>query len=307
MIQLEERLYTSTEVAEILGVSLRSVYRYLEEGKLDAEIKTATGRHRFSKKNIMDFLYPNGATTPRKIDEEEYVPTTPKKVVSDTVAPVREAVKEKAAPVMPETEMPTRTYQEAPPYREPARVVEPTPAQEEEPVDWLAKFREAAKKFREESDVVEQPVKHVEEAPRFSSFTTAPQEHAPTTKALYYRSTLGGLKEIAQNIDKTSRSAGIPYAFTMNAGLSLYKPIKPFSMLHAYVKSQDLPFFERVLSLTPAEESSAQLCLYASSDTGLFANREEMHGLFVVTKKKLLDDIIKSSDSGLADEAKSVL
>ena len=33
-MQLEDRFYTSTEVAEILGVSLRSVYRYLEDGKL---------------------------------------------------------------------------------------------------------------------------------------------------------------------------------------------------------------------------------------------------------------------------------
>jgi excisionase family DNA binding protein len=58
-IDLKDRLYTSSEVAEILGVSLRSVYRYLEEGKLDADIKTATGRHRFSKKNILDFLRPS--------------------------------------------------------------------------------------------------------------------------------------------------------------------------------------------------------------------------------------------------------
>ena len=60
MIQLENKLYTSTEVADILGVSLRSVYRYIEENKLNPEVKTATGRHRFTKQNIIDFLYPNG-------------------------------------------------------------------------------------------------------------------------------------------------------------------------------------------------------------------------------------------------------
>ena len=37
MIQLEDKLYTSTEVANILGVSLRSVYRYLEENKMTTE------------------------------------------------------------------------------------------------------------------------------------------------------------------------------------------------------------------------------------------------------------------------------
>jgi len=64
-MNIEEKLYTSTEVAEVLGVSLRSVYRYLEQGKLEAEIKTATGRLRFTKKNITDFLYPSGGARPR--------------------------------------------------------------------------------------------------------------------------------------------------------------------------------------------------------------------------------------------------
>ena len=60
-MQLEDRYYTSTEVAEILGVSLRSVYRYMEDNKLTAEIKTATGRHRFTRENIINFLYPDGS------------------------------------------------------------------------------------------------------------------------------------------------------------------------------------------------------------------------------------------------------
>ena len=55
---LNEKLYTSTEVAQILGVSLRSIYRYLDENKLQAAVKTATGRHRFTKQNINDFLHP---------------------------------------------------------------------------------------------------------------------------------------------------------------------------------------------------------------------------------------------------------
>src|SRR3990170_981343 len=87
MIQLEDKLYTSTEVADILGVSLRSVYRYLEEDKLTAEVKTATGRHRFSKKNILDFLYPNGESvakvrpeTSAEVKTEVKKVTTTKKV-----------------------------------------------------------------------------------------------------------------------------------------------------------------------------------------------------------------------------------
>lgn len=305
MIQLEERLYTSTEVAEILGVSLRSVYRYLEEGKLDAEIKTATGRHRFSKKNILDFLYPAGSVTPRDLHEDLPVKETLKKAPMDEDV-VKEQPKNVETPV-------TSSKDTSTPVSKSDTVdsnVSPEPEVAEEPVDWLAKFREAAKKFREENDTVEatpEPKAAQESFSGFSGVTSEPIRTTPVTKSLYYRSSLGGLKDIAQNIDKTSRSAGVPYAFSMNAGLSLYKPIKPFSVLHAYVKPSDLPFFERVLGLTPSEEAGAQLCLYASSDTGIFANREEMHGLFVVSKAKLLEDITKTGDNTLIEEAKSVL
>jgi excisionase family DNA binding protein len=308
MIQLEERLYTSTEVAEILGVSLRSVYRYLEEGKLDAEIKTATGRHRFSKKNIMDFLYPTGVTAPRVVEEAhaaEVVKRTP--IIENT--PIR-PTKDVEVPFEAPVEKTVQTQTEVTVEKEEA-VAEPETPAVEEPVDWLAKFREAAKKFREESDTIE--TKEEEPTNVRPPFTTVsevaaePIKPAASTKILHYRSSLGGLKDIAQNIDKTSRSAGVPYAFSMNAGLSLYKPIKPFSMLHAYVKPGDLPFFERVLGLTPSEETGAQLCLLVSSDTAIFANREEMHGLFVVAKSKLLEDISKSGDHTLTEEAKSVL
>src|SRR5689334_22776588 len=103
-MNLEEKLYTSTEVAQILGVSLRSVYRYLEENKLDAEVKTATGRHRFTKQNILDFLYPNKDNTQQSTSEniEHKKPFTAKavetpKVREEEVKPV------KATPVV-ETE-----------------------------------------------------------------------------------------------------------------------------------------------------------------------------------------------------------
>ena len=91
-LDIKDRLYTSSEVAEILGVSLRSVYRYLEEGKLDADIKTATGRHRFSKKNILDFLKPGSSSE------------------TSTVAPVKSV--EFSKPVENKTFSPSETVDE---------------------------------------------------------------------------------------------------------------------------------------------------------------------------------------------------
>jgi hypothetical protein len=293
MIKLENKLYSSTEVADILGVSLRSVYRYLEEGKLKAEVKTATGRHRFTRQNIVDFLYPGGLPDGETLKEKPITPSEEAK----TEEPVVEIKVPEEAPVAQE---PAKTVAE-PAKQEPTIKVESEtvePAQkEEEQVDWLAKFREAAKKFEEATEEV-------------SGLTSAepvqPQEQAPKTQMMFYRSRLGGLKDIAQNIDKTSRNSGLDYAFTLNAGLSLYKPINPFSLLHVYIRSKDRDFFERILALTPTDEANAQLCMITSDEDSLYTTSDEMHGLKVVDKKKLIEDISEYKGE-LLKEAEGIL
>jgi predicted transcriptional regulator len=295
MINLEDKLYTSTEVADILGVSLRSVYRYIEEDKLQAEVKTATGRHRFTKKNIIDFLYPGGEVP----KEEKKVEETPKTKVEEEPKIEKEEVIE--TPKESPKQKPEVVKEEV---REPEEVPAPAQPAEEEPIDWLEKFRMAAKRFDEES------AKRVETdtGPK-ETFASITEQEAEPIKGhmLYYRSRLGGLKDIAQNIDKSSRNSGLDYAFSMNAGLSLFKAIKPFSILHVYVKSKDRDFFERILMLAPSDENNAQLCLMTSDDKGLYAASSELHGLFVVEKGKLLDDIRKYGDSELIEEAESIL
>jgi len=301
MINLEDKLYTSTEVADILGVSLRSVYRYIEEDKLQAEVKTATGRHRFTKKNILDFLYPGGA-------EEKAGQPLPKETIKPEIKEARK--KEKV-------EEPIEVVEETPVEPEPAeevKVEEPAAKEkevpvEEEPIDWLAKFREAAKKFDEENakrieSSSKAPV--VEEKETFASITEQ-EPAAPKGQLFFYRSRLGGLKDIAQNIDKSSRNSGLDYAFTMNAGLSLFKAIKPFSLLHVYVRPKDKDFFERILMLTPSDENNAQLCIMTNDDKDLYASSEELHGLFVADKGRLLADIRKHGDADLIEEAESIL
>ncbi|MBW6441634.1 helix-turn-helix domain-containing protein [Patescibacteria group bacterium] len=295
MIKIENKLYSSTEVAEILGVSLRSVYRYLEEGKLTAEVKTATGRHRFTRQNIVDFLYPGGAPEGDVVVEQPIsVPTPPT------------PSQQEQTPVAPQVSVEEPKAQEVPtPVQEPV-VPQPTmqvetqkvePQVEEEHVDWLAKFREAAKKFEETTEEVS-GLGTVEQAPV--------EEVAPKSQMMYYRSRLGGLKDVAQNIDKTSRNSGLDYAFTLNAGLSLYKPISPFSVLHVYIRPKDKDFFERILALTPSDEANAQLCVLTSDDDSVYNTADEMHGLKVVSKKKLVEDISELK-ADLMKEAESIL
>ncbi|MFZ2664058.1 MAG: helix-turn-helix domain-containing protein [Patescibacteria group bacterium] len=297
MIKLENKLYSSTEVAAILGVSLRSVYRYLEEGKLDAEVKTATGRHRFTRQNIIDFLYPTG------VPEGEVVVEQPAealvKKVNKVMEPVEPIVKDEI-----EVEEKIEVKAEEPKVAEEEPVTAPkmeikeekVKVDEEEQVDWLAKFREAAKKFEE---------KATEEVTGLG----VAEEETPVVeeeKMFFYRSRLGGLKDIAQNIDKTSRNSGLDYAFTLNAGLSLYRPINPFSVLHVYIRSKDKDFFERILALTPSDESNAQLCIMTSDEESLYKESDEMHGLKVVEKNRLVEDI-GEMDSDLLKEAESIL
>ena len=285
--ELEDRLYTSTEVANILGVSLRSVYRYLEDGKLDAEMKTATGRHRFTKQNILNFLSPQnrGAGVASPLAEPAVAPIT----AARTAQP--ESVAEPVAPV--------------------EEVAEPAETQED--VDWLAKFRQAAERYRaEQTEKVEEaaPVAAPTETLRGLTYVeeevvaepVSVEAPAQTSQNYYYKSGVGGLKDIAQNIDKSAKKASLEYAFTMDAGLSLHKPIRPFSLIHAYVRSEDLAFFEKILGLQPTDIGEAQLCLIVSDDASLFANKKEMHGLSVVDNTRLRADLISAGKEDLANE-----
>ena len=277
-----EKLYTSTEVAQILGVSLRSIYRYLDENKIQAAVKTATGRHRFTKENINDFLHPS---------------------VQKLIQPVE---------VKASVESQGEVYKS--PYRETSKQVEHKNDKEvetvevekasvkDEPVDWLARFRQAAEKYKSQelktqgtepqssTQVWEEPkVEKVEEGLEESEFN-------------YYRSGVGGLKEIAQSLDKSAKNASLDYAFTMQAGLSLHKPIKPFSLIHTYIRSNDKSYFEKVLQLTPSTKDNAQFCLVTSNDTKLYKDRKEMHGLQVVSNEQLKLDLLNEGETDLANE-----
>src|SRR3990167_1683570 len=132
-VELEDRLYTSTEVADVLGVSLRSIYRYLEENKLQADVKTATGRHRFSKQNILQFLYPLGNTVSQ-------AGQSPRMQVQ--AAPVQQ-VKQEAKSEVQIKPLPTIVQE--------AQAV--TPQETQEPVDWL-RSEEHTSELQSQSNLV---------------------------------------------------------------------------------------------------------------------------------------------------------
>ncbi len=309
-MNIEEKLYTSTEVAEVLGVSLRSVYRYLEQEKLEAEIKTATGRLRFTKKNITDFLYPSGGASPQvslKPDTgHSAVSQTEVVGIEDTDPSVDTSSGDKIAGIGTVAETPEKSDVSAE-VPSPSEITEETPVAKPEPeqeIDWLAKFKAAAQETQAEPAPAPDTSADSEKKDSISFLTSsAEEEKTPEISFKYYKSMLGGLKEIAQNIDKVGRKSGVDYAFTLYAGLSLDKPLKkPFSVLHAYVKPSTEPLFKRMLQLEETDANNGQLCLMFTESTGIFANKVEKHGLFVASNEQIEDDF---KLLGLEDELAS--
>lgn len=460
-LDIKDRLYTSSEVAEILGVSLRSVYRYLEEGKLDADIKTATGRHRFSKKNILDFLKPGSSDVSQLSQNQNSIPSlklnkneefiesktksgfdsenvlsddfdfdnffeTPvvkknesttnsaksnlnnpssdllteeddleklfdelekefnsfnlkdtssnlndskvTKIVEDdfdfdfdfldknesvedylnlskndakTNVPTNETKKnddfdfdfdfleEKIEPAVEVKDSSKNSVKdinskndddgdfdflnledlfkdETPKKDNENKNVVQKEIKEEEPENWLEKFRKASEKN------VSEPTKKISDD--FEDFFSSSAKSSidedefsskPSSKRkeVYYISSLSGLKEVAQTVDKVSKKFDLDYAFTLNAGLSLHKPISPFSLIHVYINENDLEIFEDYLKLTPSSEKDAQICLIMAKDRDIFEDSYELHGLFVVSNVQLRSDFI---DKGLDNLAREV-
>lgn len=300
-MNLEERLYTSTEVAQILGVSLRSVYRYLEENKLQAEVKTATGRHRFTRQNILDFLYPNGEPQSQKELKDEI------SMKSGTLAgkniTTNTPKSKSAAPSTMASTMDSTISRKTPIATE----------EQDESVDWLSKFREAAKKIKTAEETEESSLKTAHIGSSAMNIYEKPQQAQASQQVqrkeqkavVYYRSGVGGLKEIAQNIDKSARKSMVEYAFSAYSGLSLHKPIKPFSVLHIYARPKDREFFERILNLVPSDEAGSQLCIIFSNDHTVYADRKEMHGLYVVSDSQLSQDLAEIGETELASELNS--
>ena len=320
----DEKLYTSTEVAEILGVSWRSIYRYLDENKIQAEVRTATGRHRFTRQNINDFLHPGKQVSQAQVSKSTSLDDNFSREASgdnagqensEIILKQSKDIKEDAIG----SEWETKEAKEVKGEREhridkqdaDTGVQHAEPEAEEikdEPIDWLARFRQAAEKYKtqvpESSDSRETPKtvtrKTAKIAEEEQEIVEEPVSEEPIFN--YYRSGVGGLKEIAQSLDKSAKNASLDYAFTMSAGLSLHKPIKPFSLIHSYIRGSDLPYFEKVLQLTSSQKDTAQLCLIASDDANLYAKRRELHGLYVVSDSQIKADLLADGEVELASE-----
>ncbi len=200
-------------------------------------------------------------------------------------------------------------------YQQPVRPVEPVRSPEpvtQAPVEPVRPIQQPQHEVRVEAPKIEQPVYQPATArvseikpAQVSQPAKAPEqrlEEKVNASFNYYTSGLAGLKELAHSLNKSANTSLIPYCFSMYAGMSLYKSIRPFSILHAYIKPEHKSFFEKSLQLKPCERDVAQLCLITSDDGVIFESMKEMHGLKVVSLVRLRKDLLDGGEDELAGE-----
>jgi len=273
---LEDRFYSAPEVAQILGVTLRSLYRYIRDGKIET-FKTAGGRLRFTKEAITNFLGP-------QIRKERVQPATPAKPeyleeryfeeVEEVAPKVRRAPNRGVVPTPT-----TSTRQPGPSSSRPSPA-----AASRRSNQWYAdkvptKPSMATSLYNEEPLEEEEPVVIPE-----------PEKIAPSKH--YFRSNIRDLRLLAQKIQKSCTNAHVPYAFTGQAGMSLHQEMPPFSVIHVYIRLDDLPFFENVLQAQEvSNEDEANLGFLAVTDLDFWKSVETFKGFKVVNQAKLEEDL----------------
>lgn len=448
-IEIADKLYTSTQVADILGVSLRTLYRYMEDGKIQS-MRTASGRHRFTKQQILDFLNASGGDYMRDSMDE---------------APAQRGNQFQSQPYQPQYaqnpdqgqrpqdqwqpnqgqqfsvpgqqgqsgqtqqygygQQQTRQYdqrdfdtlsqgqrnpqdqnqsqawsqqpgqsqgfqgnenrqnQQPQPYARmdstgfPSQVdfndseddleddefqtddqpIQPGMGNQSNPdsnvrqpsysVDeWddFSAYRRRESTFDQMDNQVQQPAVEatspvVEQRPP----AAAPSEYsmqvsrsaevryqqqqqpqpqaarfdqveetdenisAPAGNIRYYKSDYTDLIELAKKIKQTGDSKDLEYAFTMDAGLSLHKLIRPFTILHFYANPEDMQIWKDELKLVPTQrKEEANIGVVVNTDI-VFVSTKEIGGFRVVEDKILLRDLSNAREESLVKEFREYL
>lgn len=318
-IELKDKLYTSTQVADILGVSLRTLYRYMEDNKIQS-MRTASGRHRFTKDHILDFL--NAGETQPKVQKEAY--ESP--FVSPRVQEVQENVFNPSsnfqaqAQYQPQNSSESISVESSELSNVPSGMSQQptTTTQFESTTESSSTINtkvEVESPVRVQSDpasevkassVWESAFDVTPSTNETSSQINAPEEVASepvvdlsSLNIRYYKSDFNDLIELAKKIKDVASTKDIEYAFTLYAGLSLHFLIKPFTLLHIYANPEDMQILKDELRLTAVQnKEDANLGIIVNTDI-VFVPTKEIGGFKVVEDKVLLRDLSQKNDEEL--------
>lgn len=347
-MELTDRFYKSTEVSEILGVSLRTLYRYMDSGKIQS-VQLPSGRHRFTKQQLETFLYSNGSGGLGQVMPNQYSQPNADRVYVDTGYSQNQQVQQNTRqpnvvnnpygsqqqnvysnpPITQQNQVnpqvtnnysPTPTSSPSSPFASPEP--EKTMAVTEEVDDLDAELEQLLASLEEDTDD-----------------TTSAEVEAPKAPAINDNSMLGGLgnfdqdepvvneqpvsivdenavsffycpynqlRAIARLVKTTSEDNSKKYAFTMNAGLSLYFPLDPFSVIHFYIEEGDLEFWKDSLQLKESVKSDANIGILVTKGRALEGS-QEVSGLKVVSKSTMIANLKANGLDSLISQAESKL
>jgi|GEM_PF-2752205 len=260
---LQDKLYKSSEVCEILGVSLRTLYRYIEDSKMSS-VQLSSGRHRFTKDQIEKFLQ-LGPETSNKINEPK----------------VEKPILKKEPIVEPEIEEKVEQ-----------KIEQKIEEKEEEPVVESKVESPATQEQPAESSFSMFGIGEEEEQKK--------EEQKEELKMQNFRCPFDDLRVIAKLIKRAGENASADYAFSGPAGLSLFYPIKAFDKLHFYVSPDQVDFWKLRLQLDESSAELSNVVLIIAPSIEVFENSVERGGLKHVSTNQLKSDL---KYLGLSQEA----
>ena len=329
-MQLEDRLYSSTEVAKILGVSRRTLYRYLESGTLGS-MHLPSGRHRFTKDQVEAFLVKTyGATDSKDTKKSTSTSSSLKKVENN------ESIEKVKVKVEDEIERPsvfskvndTLDLKEQQPEEtnvKPAQVEKETEEEiaeqddqaqldeEQEEVDEVEAEDEVEDEANEQVDEVVEDLKKTlsslfedDDNNENSKSQKEDKEDAEAeekeTKSKkdsfqFYSSSITDLKKLAKTVKVASENSNVQYAFTGQAGASLFGEVSPFGQLHLYIQKNDMLFFEKRFDLKETSEQDSNVALKVVDN---LPEHNIVMGFKVVSLPVLKKDLIQLGDTKTA-------
>jgi len=299
-MELEDRLYSSSEVARILSVSRRTLYRYLESGTLGS-MHLPSGRHRFTKDQVEAFLVKtygasNVKSTPKvsteKIEQKEEIKVEVKEEVtkkpsifSKIEAVVKTTEIEKVQEIENEVEEEEEELIETPEVEEiiePEEVEEETEEIEDEEVDEVVEDLKKTLSSLFDDEEEKEEVK--------------PEKKGKDTFT-FYSSSITDLKKLAKTVKVASENSNVQYAFTGQAGASLYGEVSPFGQLHLYIRKNDMLFFEKRFDLAEIVEDDSNVALKVVDE---LPEHTIVMGFKVVSLPLLKKDLIQLGDTSTA-------
>ena len=375
-MQLEDRFYKSTEVADLLGVSLRTLYRYMESDKIKS-VHLPSGRHRFTKQQIEEFLYSNDLggygsrsdygnapvysnhPSHQKYQVKPLEPSTPQQnfanrstssyntVSSEEQFPSDEALDKQLDDLLKSLEndisvsqgdskldqpvinkdidfeattssVPLSSFNAQDDISNPNlhqdntnNVRSPEIYQEDDELDQLLKSlqEDDSEDFASSSEHVNtQPFKSLsKDTGGFSGFRIKPTTNALNENDIeYFYCPYNDLRTVAKTVKKIADDSGLKYAFTLNAGASLFFPLDPFSIIHFYVHYSDLDIWKKELQLNPSTKEDANIGILKTRGTA-FEYSGEVSGLRVTSKQRLVENLKYHNLRELAEEVEKRL